>query len=121
MNSPRTYTVHTAGRTHFYQWMPRIVAHDLDSGAIKTYWPSEASYRRFVRLANSGQHTVTILEEDSIAWQLSRKREHAPDAQDFHDEASDGDWKEYDSQDHEAAAAYYDHIASGFPSDEWPY
>lgn len=77
MNTARTYTCTAAG-TGFYTWQPRILAHDTQSGCLKVYHPTAESYRRFVRLANSGRYQVAIVEDETVAFTLSRKPVHVP-------------------------------------------
>lgn len=72
MNRNRTFTFAPAGSTSYYQWQPRIFV-ECGYSRPKVYHPTEASYRRFVRLANSGLYRLTIDEQESVAWQLSRK------------------------------------------------
>jgi hypothetical protein len=75
MNPQTTYTFAAAGSSNFYQWMPRITV--KSPGCQTCYIVTEATYRRFVRLANSGRYHVAIEAEESVAWTLSRKPEVA--------------------------------------------
>jgi hypothetical protein len=71
MKPQTTYTFAAAGSSNFYQWMPRITV--KSPGRQTCYIVTEATYRRFVRLANSGRYHVAIEAGESVAWTLSRK------------------------------------------------
>lgn len=71
MKTQKTYTFE-AGNCGYYRWKPRIDVHDAN-GYVTTYHPTEASYKRFVALANSGQYDVRIVVEESVGWTLARK------------------------------------------------
>ena len=71
MNTAKTYTFE-ARHSGFYTWKPRVIIHD-SAGSTDSHHVSESTYRRFVRLANSGRYNVTVADAESVAWQLSRK------------------------------------------------
>jgi hypothetical protein len=75
MKPQTTYTFAAAGSTNYHQWMPRITV--KAPGRQTCFIVTEATYRRFVRLANSGRYTVAIEAGESVAWTLSRKPEVA--------------------------------------------
>jgi hypothetical protein len=75
MKPQTTYTFAAAGSTNFYCWMPRITV--KAPGRQTCHIVTEATYRRFVRLANSGRYSVAIEAGESVAWTLSRKPEVA--------------------------------------------
>jgi hypothetical protein len=76
MNPQTTYTFAAAGSSNFYQWMPRITV--KAPGRQACYIVTETTYRRFVRLANSGRYHVAIEAEEGVAWTLSRKPLNVP-------------------------------------------
>jgi hypothetical protein len=75
MNPQTTYTFAAAGSSTYHQWMPRITV--KAPGRQACYIVTETTYRRFVRLANSGRYHVAIEAEEGVAWTLSRKPEVA--------------------------------------------
>lgn len=63
-------------RCSFGSWEPCIDTVLLDRGGLRkeSYYPTPASYQRFVRLANSGDYTVSFPnDEEGVCWELRRK------------------------------------------------
>lgn len=58
-----------------YGWIPELtVAAGVRRQDRQSFTPSRSTYNRFVRLANSGNYAVEILDCDhGVAWQLRRK------------------------------------------------
>jgi hypothetical protein len=71
MRKHKTYTFDSES----FGWRPelRISVNGRKPTDAERYL-SEATYNRFVRLANSGAYVVEILDHDyGVAWQLRRK------------------------------------------------
>lgn len=65
----KIYYFHTS---FFTGWRPQLTIGDRAKGKDTLYSLTEATYGRFVCLANSGQYRIRIVEEEGVAWEMER-------------------------------------------------